>query len=104
MLFQIIQYLVPNAELVMSGEPSNETEYLAHVTWLDDRPQPTWAEIESARPAAETAIANATAKAARHSAFVIEADPLYFGWQRGEGTEQAWRDKCAEIRARYPYV
>lgn len=29
-----------------------------------------------------------------------EADPLFFQWQRGEGTEQAWLDKVAEIKAR----
>jgi len=46
---------------------------------------------------------NAEAEQARRGAFQAEADPLYFGWQRGENTEQAWRDKCDEIRARYPY-
>jgi hypothetical protein len=39
----------------------------------------------------------------RRGAYASEADPLFFGWQRGENTEQAWLDKVAEIRARYPY-
>jgi len=104
MLLQIIQHLVPNAELAMVGEPGNADEYAAQVTWLDPRPQPTWADLEAARPAAETAAANATAQANRHQAFIAEADPLYFAWQRGESTEQAWLDKCAEIRQRYPYT
>lgn len=52
---------------------------------------------ELAAAAKEETIAN------RRSAYVVEADPLYFGWQRGENTEQAWLDKVAEIRARYPY-
>lgn len=43
------------------------------------------------------------AKEARQIAFQKEADPLFFAWQRGENTEQAWIDKVAEIRARYPY-
>lgn len=47
---------------------------------------------------------NREAQAARRAAFQLEADPLYFAWQRGEGTEQDWLDKCAEIRVRYPYV
>lgn len=38
----------------------------------------------------------------RHAAYTAEADPLYFKWQRGAGTEQAWLDKIAEIQARYP--
>ena len=40
--------------------------------------------------------------AQRHAAYVAESDPLFFKWQRGEGTEQAWLDKIAEIQARYP--
>jgi uncharacterized protein (DUF1501 family) len=41
---------------------------------------------------------------ARQQAFQVEADPLFFAWQRGENSEQAWIDKVAEIRARYPYT
>jgi hypothetical protein len=46
---------------------------------------------------------NADAQAARRGAFQNEVDPLFFAWQRGEGTEQAWLDKCAEVRDRFPY-
>lgn len=46
---------------------------------------------------------NMEAKANRHSAFIQEADPLYFASRRGEVHEQVWLDKVAEIRARYPY-
>jgi hypothetical protein len=47
---------------------------------------------------------NGEAQTNRRGAFQAEADPIYFAWQRGEAPEQAWLDKCAEIRARYPYV
>lgn len=40
--------------------------------------------------------------ARRQAAYQIEADPLFFKWQRGESTEQAWLDKIAAIRQRYP--
>ena len=40
---------------------------------------------------------------ARASAYRLEADPLFFKWQAGEGTEQEWLAKREEIRARYPY-
>jgi hypothetical protein len=43
-------------------------------------------------------------EASRKNAYREEADPLFFGWQRGENTEQAWLDKVAEIRARFPYA
>jgi len=40
--------------------------------------------------------------ALRRSAYQSEADPLFFKWQRGESTEQAWIDTIASIRQRYP--
>jgi hypothetical protein len=39
----------------------------------------------------------------RQSAFQSEADPLFFKWHAGEGTEQEWLAKREEIRSRYPY-
>jgi len=42
-------------------------------------------------------------EAARQAAFEREADPLFFKWQAGEGTEEEWLEKREEIRARYPY-
>lgn len=46
--------------------------------------------------------AQAEVDAQRQSAYAAESDPLFFKWQRGNGTEQAWLDKIAEIQARYP--
>jgi hypothetical protein len=43
-------------------------------------------------------------EAKRQAAYIAESDPLFFKWQRGEATEQAWKDKVAEIKARYPKV
>lgn len=39
----------------------------------------------------------------RLQAYQIEADPLFFKWQAGEGTEQEWKDARAAIVERYPY-
>ena len=40
----------------------------------------------------------------RQSAYKSESDPLYMEWQFDQTTEseQAWRDKVTEIKARYP--
>ena len=102
--FDVIRSLVAGAQISVSGNPQNESEYAAQVQWLDDRPQPSWAEVQAHRPTAETEVANETAKQARATAYRFEADPLFFGWQRGENTEQEWLDKVAEIRARHPYA
>ena len=45
----------------------------------------------------------AAAESNRQAAYTQEADPLFFKWQAGEGTEQEWLEKREEIRARYPY-
>lgn len=45
--------------------------------------------------------ARETARAARQRAFQKEADPLFFKWQRGEGTQEEWRAKVEEIKRRY---
>lgn len=42
-------------------------------------------------------------EAKRHAAYTAEADPLFFKWQAGEGTEEEWKAKRQEIRDRYPY-
>lgn len=40
----------------------------------------------------------------RRSAYDAESDPLFLEWQYDQTSEkeQAWRDKVAEIKARYP--
>lgn len=39
----------------------------------------------------------------RQTTYTAEADPLFFKWQAGEGTEEEWLAKRQEIRDRYPY-
>ena len=70
--------------------------------WYDDTPEPTQAELDAAWPAVQQQQTQAEVDALRHAAYVAESDPLFFQWQRGESTEQQWRDKVAEIQTRYP--
>lgn len=44
----------------------------------------------------------AQAEAQRAEAYRTESDPLFFKWQRGEATEQEWKDAVAAIKARFP--
>ena len=104
MLANILRHLVPQSEFAYSGEPTTEKEYKEQVTWLDDRPQPTWKDIQAARATVNKTIANEQSRRNRQSDLIQEADPLFFAWQRGESDEQTWVNKVAEIRARYPYI
>jgi hypothetical protein len=103
-LIRVLDHLVPNPKVIISGEPTTKVDYEKNVTWLDSRTKPSWEEIQNAQAVVEQIIANEKASQARASDFRIEADPLFFGWQRNENTEQEWLDKVAEIRARYPYA
>jgi hypothetical protein len=57
-------------------------------------------EVEGLPPMAP---AKADQEARRRAAYTAEADPLFFKWQAGEGTEADWLAKRQEIRDRYPY-
>ena len=39
----------------------------------------------------------------RRQQYVIHADPLFFKWQAGEGTEEDWLAKRSQIENQYPY-
>ena len=91
--------LVPGAQWTCSGSLDDYNNY----TWLDDRPQPSKAECDAVMAEAVAEKDRAVAEMNRQAAYQAEADPLYFGFQRGENTEQEWLDKVAEIRARYHY-
>lgn len=101
-----LQQLVPGCEFSMSGDdPTTSQEYFDRITWIAPQDsQPTWDAVVAAWPTVNGGIANERARRQRLVAFRDEADPLFFGWQRGENTEQDWRDKCEEIRLRFPYV
>ena len=87
----------PGVEFVLRG-----TEY-AGLEWLSDTPKPTQAELDAAWPAVEHANQVAAVEAARRADYEVTSDPLFFEWQRGDGTEQAWLDAVAAVKAAHPY-
>ena len=89
-----IQSLRPDAEWVLRGDD---------LEWLDtNQTQPTEAEI-TAEVARLTALEPARiATENRRSAYISEADPLFFKAQRGEATMEEWQAKVAEIKTRFP--
>jgi hypothetical protein len=86
--------LRPGSEWVLRGDD---------LEWLDtNQTQPTEAEI-TAEVARLTALEPARiATENRRSAYIVEADPLFFKAQRGEATVEEWQAKVAEIKARFP--
>ena len=59
--------------------------------------------LDAAWPQVEYDRAYAAVEAARHAAYISDADPLFFKWQRGSGSEQAWRDAVQAVKDAHPY-
>ena len=71
--------------------------------WYDDTPKPSQAELDAAWPQVDYQNQYAAVEAARRAAYEAQSDPLFFEWQRGDGTEQAWLDAVAAVKAANPY-
>lgn len=71
--------------------------------WNDASPKPSKKELEAQWPSVALNIEIRRIKGLRNRAFIADADPLFFGWQRGENTEQEWLDAVQSVRDTYPY-
>ena len=87
----------PGAQWSLNGE-----EY-AGLVWLDDTPKPTQAELDAQWPQVDYQNQVTAVENARRSAYEQQSDGLFFEWQRGDGTEAAWREAVAKVKAAHPY-
>jgi hypothetical protein len=71
--------------------------------WYDDTPKPSQADLDAAWPTVEYNDQVAAVEDARRADYEKQSDPLFFEWQRGDGTEQAWLDAVAAVKAAHPY-
>jgi hypothetical protein len=75
----------------------------ATLAWYSDGEPPTQAECDAAAPQVQFDREMAQVEQARHAAYVTDADPLFFKWQRGTGSEQAWLDAVQVVKDAHPY-
>ena len=87
----------PGAQWSLSGN-----DY-AILEWYDDTPKPSQADLDAAWPTVEYNDQVAAVEDARRADYEKQSDPLFFEWQRGDGTEQAWLDAVAAVKAAHPY-
>jgi len=73
------------------------------LTWLSDSPKPSQADLDAAWPQVDYNRQVAAVEQARRADYEKQSDPLFFEWQRGDGTEQAWLDAVAAVKAAHPY-
>lgn len=87
----------PDAEWTLDGDNYDG------LTWLSDTPKPSEAELNAAWPQVDYDRQVAAIEQGRRADYETTSDPLFFEWQRGDGTEQAWLDAVAAVKAAHPY-
>jgi beta-galactosidase GanA len=75
----------------------------AQLVWLSEGDAPTVAELDAAWPTVQYDREYAQVEQARHAAYITDADPLFFKWQRGSGSEEAWLDAVQAVKDAHPY-
>lgn len=93
----ILKANYPGSEWTLDGDDYDG------LTWHGPGSKPTKKKLDEAWPAVEYANLYAAVENARRAAYTVDADPLFFEWQRGDGTEQAWLDAIAAVKAAHPY-
>ena len=93
---------VLNANYAGSEWTLNGNDYNG-LTWLSDTPKPTQAELDAAWPQVDYQNQVTAVETARRTAYEQQSDGLLFEWQRGDGTEAAWREAVAAVKAANPY-
>lgn len=79
----------------------NGSDYVG-LEWHDDAPKPTQSELEALWEATHQELLKRVVDDQRREAYSKESDPLFFEWQRGDSSEDAWLAKVAEIKERFP--
>ena len=87
----------PSAQWSLSGNDYDTLD------WYDDTPKPSQAELDAAWPTVDYNNQVAAVENARRADYEAQSDPLFFEWQRGDGTEQAWLDAVNAVKAAHPY-
>jgi len=80
----------------------NGTDY-AGLTWLDETPKPSQAELDAQWPQVEYNNQVATVETTRRTQYEALSDGLFFEWQRGTNTQAAWEAAVQAVKDANPY-
>jgi hypothetical protein len=73
------------------------------LTWLDSTPKPTQTELDAAWPAVDYNNQVAAVETTRRTQYEAQSDGLFFEWQRGTNTKEAWEDAVQAVKDANPY-
>ena len=87
----------PGTEWTLNG---NTYEGL---TWLDSTPKPTQAELDALAPATAYNSQVTAVETTRRTQYEAQSDGLFFEWQRGTNTKEAWEAAVQAVKDANPY-
>ena len=93
----VLAALYPDAEWTLNGDSYDG------LVWLSEGDAPSQEVLDGAWPQVEYDRAYAQVERERHAAYIEQSDPLFFKWQRGTGSEGAWRDAVQAVKDAHPY-
>jgi hypothetical protein len=71
--------------------------------WLDETTKPTQAELDAAWPAVDYNNQVAAVETTRRTQYEAQSDGLFFEWQRGTNTKEAWEAAVQAVKDANPY-
>jgi hypothetical protein len=73
------------------------------LTWLDETSKPTQDELDAAWPQVEYNNQVAAVETTRRTQYEAQSDGLFFEWQRGTNTKEAWEAAVQAVKDANPY-
>ena len=92
-----IQAVTPGALFCLAG-----TDY-DNILWEDTRPKPTQAQLDAALASATYAAQVQQVETVRRVQYEAKSDGLFFEWQRGTNTKEAWEAAVQAVKDANPY-
>ena len=87
----------PGTQWALDGETYNG------LTSLDKTPKPSQAELDAAWPQVDYNNQVTAVERTRRIQYEAQSDGLFFEWQRGTNTKEAWEAAVQAVKAANPY-
>ena len=71
--------------------------------WLSDTPKPTQAQLDAQWPAFAYQQQVAQVETTRRTQYEAQSDGIFFEWQRGTNTKEAWEAAVQAVKDANPY-
>ena len=80
----------------------SENDY-STLDWFSETPKPTQAELDAAWPQVDYNNQVAQVETTRRTQYEAQSDGLFFEWQRGTNTKEAWEAAVQTVKDANPY-